>query len=131
MHMVTCTISDEDTYQLSKFSEINIYNTHKETKLCGTALTCADNIVINGCSISSPYCISSRHTDLNGGPTLIVTDGLSVGGLVCRHNYGVVTNGYVVFSSGTRLVTNENSSPRNSQLITALCDLKIMWSWKI
>ena len=104
--------------------------TPEQTKLCGIALTCADNIVIDGCNISSPCCISGRHTDLNGGPTLIVTDWLSVGGLVCRHNYGIVTNGYVVSSSGTSLISR-SSSPCNHHFITAVCDLKINYTWKI
>ena len=86
--------------------------------------------MIDGCNISSPCYISDRHIDLNGGPTLTVTDWLSVGGLVRRHNYGVVTNGYVVLSSGTRLISR-NSSPYDYHLITALCNLKIKWMWKI
>ena len=107
-----------------------MYSTHSEAKHGGMALTSADNNVIGGCNISSSCCISGRHTDLNGGPALAVTDWLSIGGLVCRHSYGVVTNGYVVSSRGTSL-TSRNSSPHNYQLIAALHDLKIKWSWKI
>ena len=84
--------------------------------------------MIDDCHNSGPCHISGRHADLNGGPTLAVTDWLNVGSVVCGNNYGVVTNGYVVSSSGTRLI---NSSPRNDHLIMALCDLEINWTWKV
>ena len=99
--------------------------------ICGIALTCADSTAVHGCNASSPCSTSGRHSDLNSGPTLAVTDWLSVSSLFHSHWYHSVTNGYIISINAASLFWR--STPWYYYITTTLHDLKRNWirnTWK-